>query len=105
MDAKGGIMLTLENGTCQENTSIYEECAGAKWRVQRFNRIAGRDGKTTVSFDDFAQSITTRNACFSAPGMDIDAVRAMSKAERANVQTRAVYAYCLQNKKSIQNAL
>ena len=92
-------MNTLENRTCQkENTTIYEECAQASWRVQRFNQIAGRAGKTTVAFDDVAQTITTRNACFSAPGMDIDEVRAMSKDERANVKTRAVYAYCLQSR-------
>lgn len=92
-------MNTLENGTCQkENTTIYEECACAKWRVQRFNQIAGRNGKTTVAFEDFVKTITTRNACFSAPNMDIDEVRAMPKDARARVKTQAVYAYCLQSR-------
>ena len=98
-------MNTVENTTCQnknttcqsENEQYYEKCAPAEWRVVRYDKIAGRTGRTTVSFKEFAQSITTRNACFTGYNGDIEEFRRMTKEERAEIKKNGVLAYCLQS--------
>ena len=91
-------MNTRENTTCQsENERYYEKCAPAEWRVVRYDRIVGRTGRTTVSFKEFAESITTRNACFTSYHGDIEEFRALPKEERAGIKKNGVMAYCLQS--------
>ena len=92
-------MNTRENTTCQsENEKYYEKCAPAEWRVARYDKIVGRrTGRTTVSFKEFAQSITTRNACFTGYNGDIEEFRALSQEERAEIKKNGVLAYCLQS--------
>ena len=96
--SKGEIMNIRENTTCQsENEKYYEKCAPAEWRVVRYDKIAGRTGRTTVSFKEFVQSITTRNACFTGYNGDIEEFRRMTKEKRDEIKKNGVMAYCLQS--------